>query len=145
MSAPGADTALRTRSVLWQLAVLVVAEVLLYRSYATHVAQFHWATHFLVGLTAASLWGIAQLGLLGRPVRYPLLLVLVFHVWAMWPDLAFRAGVPHDHWMDWLALGHISSHYLPGGDTAWLVIALTAAGAYALLRSRWLAQHRAPR
>ena len=128
---------LRTQSLLWQLAVLVAAEVLLYRSYAAHVAQFHWATHFLVGLTVASLWCIARLRLTGRPVRYQLLAVLVFHLWAMWPDLAFRAGVPHAHWMDWLALGHISSHHLPGGVTAWLIVALTSAGAYAVLLSRW--------
>ncbi len=84
-------------------------------------------------------WCIARLCLIGRPVRYQLLPVLGFHLWAMWPDLAFRAGVPHEHWMDWLALGHVSSHYLPGGDTAWLVVGLTAAGAYAVLLSRWLA------
>jgi pimeloyl-ACP methyl ester carboxylesterase len=62
----------------------------------------------------------------------------------MWPDLIFRApGIPHYSWMDWLALGHVSSHYLPGGDTTWLAVALTAAGAYAVLLWRWLAARHA--
>ena len=30
----------------------------------------------------------------------------------MWPDLAFRFDLPHYAWMDWLALGHVSSHYV---------------------------------
>jgi hypothetical protein len=119
--------------------VLVVAEIALYASYGAHAAQFHWATHFLVGLTVAALWRAAFLLVAARPTRFQLLSVLGFHLWAMWPDLVFRAPrIPHHHWMDWLALGHISSHYMPGGDTTWLVIALTAAGGYALLLRQWL-------
>ena len=41
--------------------------------------------------------------------------------------------------MDWLALGHVSSHDVPGGDVTWLVVALAAAGAYAVQLARWLA------
>lgn len=135
---------LRPRTLLWQLAVLVVAEVALYASYATHEARFHWATHFLVGLTVAALWRALFLLVAARPTRFQLLSILGFHLWAMWPDLIFRLpGVPHYHWMDWLALGHVSSHYMPGGDTTWLVIALTAAAGYALLLSRWLASRHA--
>jgi pimeloyl-ACP methyl ester carboxylesterase len=63
---------------------------------------------------------------------------VIFHLWAMWPDLLFRVGVPHYHWMDWLSLGHVSSHYLPGGDTSWLVLALLGAGGYAALLARWV-------
>lgn len=136
---PKAYGPLRPRTLLWQLLVLVVAEVALYASYATHDARFHWATHFLVGLTVASLWRAAFLLVAARPTRFQLLSILGFHLWAMWPDLLFRVpGVPHHHWMDWLALGHVSAHYMPGGDTAWLLIALTAAGGYALLLWRWL-------
>lgn len=130
---------MRTRTLLWQLAVLAGAEVLLYRSYAVHVAQFHWATHFLVGVTAAALFGAVFLLVAGRPLRLQLAPVLAFHLWAMWPDLAFRAGVPHAGWMDPLALGHISSHHLPGADRTWLALALVAAGGYAVLLSRWVA------
>jgi pimeloyl-ACP methyl ester carboxylesterase len=135
---------LRPRTLLWQLAVLVVAEVALYASYATHEARFHWATHFLVGLTVAALWRALFLLVAARPTRFQLLSILGFHLWAMWPDLIFRApGIPHYHWMDWLALGHVSSHYMPGGDSTWLVIALTAAAGYAVLLSRWLASRHA--
>lgn len=136
---PRAFGPLRAKTLLWQLAVLVVAEVALYNSYATHEARFHWATHFLVGLTVAAVWRALFLLVAARPTRFQLLSILGFHLWAMWPDLIFRLpGVPHYHWMDWLALGHISSHYMPGGDTTWLIIALTAAGGYARLLSRWL-------
>ena len=136
---PRAFGPLRAKTLLWQLAVLVVAELALYNSYATHEARFHWATHFLVGLTVAALWRALFLLVAARPTRFQILSILGFHLWAMWPDIIFRApGIPHYHWMDWLALGHISSHYMPGGDTTWLIIALTAAGGYALLLSRWL-------
>jgi len=137
--APDAAAPLRVRTLLWQLLVLLLAEVWLYRSYAAHVAEVHWATHFLVGLTAAALWCLARLHLTGRPVRLQLLPVLGFHLWAMWPDVAFRFGMPHHTSMDWLALGHVSSHEMPGGELTWLVIALAAAGAYAVQLARWLA------
>jgi pimeloyl-ACP methyl ester carboxylesterase len=141
---PKALAPLRPRTLLWQLAVLVVAELLLYLSYGAHAAEFHWATHFLVGLTVAALWWIAFLLVAARPIRLQLLSILGFHLWAMWPDLVFRTpGIPHHQWMDWLALGHISSHHIPGGDTTWLLIALLAAGTYAALLWRWLAMRHA--
>jgi pimeloyl-ACP methyl ester carboxylesterase len=136
---PAAYAPLRARTLLWQLAVLVAVEIALYASYGAHSARFHWATHFLVGLTAASLWRALFLLVAARPTRFQLLSILGFHLWAMWPDLVFRApGIPHYPWMDWVALGHVSSHYLPGGDTTWLLVALAAAGGYALLLWRWL-------
>jgi len=45
----------------------------------------------------------------------------------MAPDLLFRAGVPHEEWMN-LFLGHIWVHYIPGGNASWLAIALAASG-----------------
>ena len=141
---PPAYAPLRPRTLLWQLAVLVVGELVLYSSYATHEARFHWATHFLVGLTVAALWRALFLLVAARPTRFQLLSILGFHLWAMWPDLLFRMpGIPHYSWMDWFALGHVSSHYLPGGDTSWLAVALLASGAYALLLQRWLAARHA--
>jgi pimeloyl-ACP methyl ester carboxylesterase len=141
---PPAYAPLRPRTLLWQLAVLVVGELVLYSSYATHEARFHWATHFLVGLTVAALWRALFLLVAARPTRFQLLSILGFHLWAMWPDLLFRVpGIPHYTWMDWFALGHVSSHYLPGGDTSWLAVALLAAGGYALLLQRWLAARHA--
>jgi hypothetical protein len=129
---------LRLRTLLWQLALLVGVEALLLRSYAAHVAEFHWATNLLVGLAAAALWDVGVLLVTDLPARWQLLPVLVFHLWAMWPDLAFRAGLPHERWMDWLALGHISSHGVPGRDTTWLVVALAVTAWYVLYLRRWL-------
>ena len=133
--------ALAVRSLAWQLAALVVVEVLLYRSYAVHDARWHYATHLLVAVAAAAAWRSAVLHLTGRPARFQLLSVLGFHLLAMWPDLAFRAGLPHYAWMDWVALGHVSSHYLPGGDASWLAVAVVASGGYALHLTSWLRQH----
>ena len=135
---PRAYRPLRPRTLLAQLVFVVVAEVALYQSYAVHDARFHWATHFLVGLMTTALWQSVHLLIAARPARGQLATIVVFHLWAMWPDLVFRAGVPHYRWMDWTALGHVSSHYLPGGDTSWLVLALLAAGGYAALLARWL-------
>ena len=132
------EPALAVRFLAWQLAVLVSAEVLLYRSYAVHDARWHYATHLLVGVTAAAAWRSAVLHLIGRPSRFQLLSVLGFHLLAMWPDLAFRAGLPHYTWMDWVALGHVSSHYLPGGDASWLAVAVVASGCYAMHLTGWL-------
>ena len=134
---------LRLRPLAWQLVLVVGVEVLLARSYAAHVAEFHWATHFLVGMTAAALWDLGSLLVTDRPARWQLLPVLVFHLWAMWPDLAFRAGQPHEGWMDWLALGHLSSHEVPGRDTTLLVVALAASAWYALRLRGWLLRQEA--
>lgn len=136
---------LRARVLAWQLAAVVVVEVLLFRSYAAHVAEFHWATHFLVGVAAGGLWCTAVLRATGRLARLQLLPVVAFHLWAMWPDLAFRAGVPHARWMDWLALGHISSHHVPGDVLAWLVVAGAVWGVYALVLRRELRRARTRR
>jgi hypothetical protein len=117
----------------------VAAEFLVYASYGAHDARFHRATHFLVALLVTALWQSLRLVVAARPARgQGLATVVAFHLWAMWPDLLFRVGVPHYHWMDWLALGHVSFHYLPGGDTSWLVLALLGAGGYAVLLARWV-------
>lgn len=44
---------------------------------------------------------------------------------AMTPDLASRAGVPHYRWTD-VVLGHVDSHYVPGGHRTWSVLAYLA-------------------
>ena len=135
---PRAYRPLRPLTLLVQLVLLAVAEIGLYASYAAHDARFHWATHFLVALLLTALWQSVHLLVAARPARGQLLTILLFHLWAMWPDLAFYAGVPHYRWMDWLALGHIQAHYLPGGDSSWLVLALLGVGGYVLLLTRWV-------
>lgn len=138
----GAYGPLRPRTLLIQLGVLLVAELLLFRSYVHHEAGFHWATHFLVGLTAAAIVNAIWLALKGAPARGQLLWVLGLHLYAMFPDLLFSPGlIPHNGWMD-VFLGHISSHYVPGGDATWLLVAVLASGAYAALLSAWLGARR---
>ena len=135
---PRAYRPLRPVTLITQLVVLVVAELGLYVSYAGHDARFHWATHFLVALLLSAVWQAVHLLVAARPARGQLLTILGFHLWAMWPDLTFRAGVPHYRWMDWVALGHVHVHYLPGGDTSWLVLSLAAVGGYVALLTGWL-------
>lgn len=133
---------LRPVSLAVQAAVVVAAELYLYATYTGHDAAFHWATHFLVGVLVTALWHAVHLRLRRRPAPAQLVSVLGFHLVAMAPDLVFRAGVPHYRWMD-AFLGHISSHYVPGGDRTWLVLASLGVLAYAWQLSTWL-HHRQP-
>jgi len=130
--------ALHPRSLVIQLMILIAAEVMLFYTYSVHDARFHWATHFLVALIVAAVVMIVHLTVRGAPgPRFPLILVLGLHLFAMAPDFVFRAGAPHAAWMD-VFLGHISAHYLPGGDTAWLLVAIGAVSAYVVMLTRWL-------
>lgn len=134
---------LRPRSLAAQLLVLIVAEIALFASYGAHEARFHWATHFLVALGFAALLLLARLILTGAPgPRYLLLFVLGLHLFAMAPDLLFRAGIPHSGWMN-LFLGHIAVHHMPGGDGTWLLIALICTAAFVAGLTLWLRARRA--
>ncbi len=83
-------------SLIVQLVMLVLAEIALFTSYGSHDARFHWATHFLVALALTSLLLLLRLLVTGAPgPRFLLLTLLGFHLYAMLPDLVFRAGVPH--------------------------------------------------
>ncbi len=129
---------LRPSRLLAELGVLVGAEALLLRVYGSYDSSFHWAAHFLVGLIAAVGWLAVVLLITARPARGQVLMVLPFHLYAMFPDLVYRRGVPHGHWSD-AFLAHIRVHYLPGGDRSWLVLAVLTVLAYGLLLSRWVA------
>lgn len=129
--------ALRPASLAAQVVVLAVAEVLLFMSYSGHDSRFHWAAHFLVGLIATMAWLTVYLLVAARPAPMQIGTVLVFHVVAMAPDLLFVAGIPHHRWMD-VFFAHVAVHYIPGGDTTWLVLALLALAAYTVLVTRWL-------
>lgn len=126
---PWLPAPLRPTSLAVQGAALVVAEVVIYRTYTGHDAAFHWSTHFLVAVIAVAAWHAAHLRWRGRPAPAQLATVVGFHLVAMAPDLLFRVGVAHARWMD-VFLGHISSHYVPGGDRTWLVLAVLAVLAY---------------
>ncbi len=126
-----------------QLVVVILAELALFASYGSHDARFHWATHFLVALAFTAVLLLGRLLITGAPgPRYLLLTLLGFHLYAMAPDLLFRAGVPHYRWMD-VFLGHVASHYVPGGDGTWLVISLICLGFYVAALTAWLRARRA--
>ena len=111
---------------------VALVEVGLYASYGAHDARFHWATHFLLGATVA-LIGMALFSLrAGRPAAYPVLWVLLAHLFAMFPDLLFAAGYPHQWWME-LFLLHIRSHFVVGRNLFWLATSLSAFAAYLTL------------
>lgn len=130
--------AIRPRSLTIQLVILVVLEVLLFRTHSVHDARFHWATHFLVAVIAAAIVMAIYLQVRKAPgPRLLLMLVAGLHLFAMAPDILFRVGIPHAWWMD-LFLGHVSAHYMPGGDTTWLGIAVVAISAYVFALTRWL-------
>lgn len=134
---PLAYRPLGLRGLFVQIAVLAAAETLLLLSYRGHQASFHWATHFLVGLSVAALVNLVWLALKGAPARGQLLSVLGWHLMAMFPDLLFAVGVPHDAWMD-VFLAHISSHDVPGGAYTWLFVALALSALYAVFLAGWL-------
>ena len=62
----------------------------------------------------------------------PLVWVLVGHLVAMAPDLAFVAGHAHRRWMD-VFLGHISTHFVPGRNWTWYAVFLLSLGGYLMI------------
>lgn len=135
---------LRVKGLLIQLIVVVAAEVFLFHLYSINKSDVHWAIHFFVGLSAASLFNLTWLLLKSAPAPGQLLSILVFHLIAMFPDFLFRAHVPHEPWMN-VFLGHIEVHYIPGGATSLLVIALILCGTYLATLLFWLSGRRARR
>ncbi len=109
--------------------VAVLLEAGLYKSYAGHDARFHWFTHFFVGASAALVVMAAVAWCRRRPVRLPLVWVIVGHLVAMFPDFLFTAGIAHRRWMD-VFLGHISTHFVIGRNLTWYLVFAAALGAY---------------
>lgn len=111
-------------------AAAVVVEIGLYLSYRGHDARFHWFTHFLVG-SAVTLVIMCVVALRARrPVPVPLVWLLLGHLFAMLPDLAFTGGhVAHEAWMD-VFLGHVSTHFVPGRNLTWYLVFLVATACY---------------
>lgn len=125
-----------------QLAVLAAAEIGLFALYGEPDASSHWATHLLVSLTTSFLMLLGGLLVTGAPrLRFLLLLILGMHLFAAVPDLLFLAGVPHSRWMD-LFLGHIVVHYLPGGVSSWVAIAVGACALYVAVVALWIRARR---
>jgi len=101
----------------------------LYASYQGEDGRFHWFTHFFVGTAFALAAMTVVARRTGRPVRLPLLWLLVGHLVAMAPDFAFLEGVAHGRWMD-VFLAHVSSHYVVGRNWTWYGVFLAALAAY---------------
>lgn len=129
---------LRPRRLSLEIAVLVVAEALLLRVYGSYDSSFHWAAHFLVAVIATSGWLATSLLVTSRPAPGQVLTVLPFHLYAMFPDLLYRVGIPHAAWSN-AFIAHIDVHYIPGGDRTWLVLAAASVLGYSWLLSRWVA------
>lgn len=138
---PRAYRPLGVRTLALQLLALIGAEFVLFHAYRAHQAGFHWSTHFLVGLTASAAWNLLWFLLKAAPAPGLLLSILVFHLYAMFPDLLFDAGIAHERWMD-IFLGHVSVHYMPGEDRSWLAIGLGSYGIYVAVLSAWLRARR---
>lgn len=100
-------------------------------------SAFHWGAHFLVAVALSAVVLCTYLLVAGRPAPGQLLTILGLHLYAMFPDLLFRWGIPHARWMNVFA-GHIAVHYLPGGDRSWLAVAVLAVAGYVLLLARWV-------
>lgn len=107
----------------------VVIEGLLYAAYQGSDARFHWFTHFFVGASFALVVMSLAAWRTRRPVRAPLAWIVAAHVYAMFPDFLFDAGIAHRRWMD-VFLAHISSHFLPGQNFTWYAVFIASAGIY---------------
>lgn len=71
-----------------------------------------------------------------RPAQLPLVWIVTGHLFAMFPDFLFEAGIAHERWMD-VFLGHISTHFVPGRNLTWLaVFAVVLAGYLTVLDRR---------
>ncbi|MDQ6874713.1 MAG: hypothetical protein M3042_06570 [Actinomycetota bacterium] len=110
-------------------AVAAATEAFLFITYRGHDAPFHWFTHFLVGGSVALIGMIVWVVQERRRVRAAAIWVVLGHLVAMFPDFLFAAGIAHQRWMD-AFLGHITSHYIPGGNATWYAIFLGALAGY---------------
>ncbi len=122
------------RVCLWCV-LAVVVEVALFSSYRGHDAKFHWFTHFFVGASAALVVMVGVALRTRRPVPLPLVWPLAGHLFAMFPDVLFNAGVAHQRWMD-VFLGHVSAHFVPGRNLTWYLVFLASLAAYLAVVSR---------
>ena len=109
--------------------VPIVIEIELLRTYLAHDGVYHWFTHYFVGASVA-LAAMAVVTLRRRrAVAYPLVWILIGHLYAGLPDLFFMDSVPHQRWQD-IFFAHVSSHFVPGRNLTWAVIFSLALGGY---------------
>lgn len=119
-------------------------DIILYISYFAHQHRFRWLTHLFVGSSVALLVMSVVAWRTGRPVRLPLVWLIVGHLFGIVPDLLFKEGAEHRRWMD-VFLGHLSTHFVPGHNWTWYTILLASLALYLWVsrrkdESRWLHQ-----
>lgn len=114
-------------------AVILLGEMVLLAVYLRSDATFHWLLHLFVGGSAALV--LAALTSQRIDIQALLRFVAAGHVLAALPDILFRLGVAHEHWMDLFAW-HLESHFTPGGVVTWYLVFLVCLGANLLLQCR---------
>lgn len=124
----------RLRSLIG-VALAGASEAFLFMRYQAHDAPYHWFTHFLVGGSVALIWMTVWVVQERRRVSLAAVWVVLGHLVAMFPDLLFAWGIPHQRWMD-AFLGHITSHYIPGGNATWYAVFLGALAGYLIADAR---------
>ncbi|WP_219418101.1 hypothetical protein [Pseudonocardia nigra] len=134
MSAARGPLSAILRICAWCL-LAVLVEIALYLSYRGHDARFHYATHLFVGASTALVIMSVVAWRRGRAVPYPLVWPVLGHLFAMFPDVLFSAGIAHYRWMD-VFLGHISTHFVPGRNLTWALVFLGTLGAYLVVIAR---------
>ena len=117
------------------IVVPIAVEVWFLGKYAAAAASWHWYVHFFAGATCALIlmawWSWRH----RRAVSFPLVWILLAHVYAAAPDLVIPENIPHKPWQE-VFLGHLASHYLPGRGLSWLVVFAIALGGYLLILDR---------
>lgn len=115
-------------------ALAVGVEAGLYRVYFAGDGAFHWFTHFFAGGSLALFVMTVIARRRRRPVRLPLLWIVLTHLFAMGPDVMFTQEMAHRRWMD-VFVAHNVSHFIPGGNVTWYLIFMGALGAYLVAMS----------
>lgn len=115
--------------------IAILVEVVIAALYLFLHAPFHYLLHLLVGTSAALLLLAAFVVRTCHRPRNVLAWVVTGQIFASLPDLLFRLGIAHQHWMD-LFTFHINSHFLPGRLISWYVILLICLAVYLRMLSR---------
>jgi hypothetical protein len=113
-----------------EIGLAILGEIGIWFLYIDHDARFHWFTHFFIGGATALLIMSVIAWRTRKPVRMPLVWILVGHLYAMFPDFLFTIFmIVHRMWMDVFLL-HITAHFIPGRNTTWYVIFMISLGIY---------------
>lgn len=120
---------IRLKHILF-LGVYVFIEIVLYLLYDKYDALFHWLTHYFIGAIFALVIMSIVAGRTKKPIRLPLLWILLGHIVAMFPDILFSVfKIAHESWMN-VFLFHIDGHFIAGQNTTWYVLFLLSVAIY---------------